>query len=226
MALSWAWPVIMMPSPPLGMAVWMSLFVPTAVSVTCTPVALPPSSMPLPRLPETMQVRIRLLPPLEVTRIPSRLFGAAPPNAIDPGEGVERGESAGRAAHLDAVPVVAGDHVAQRDHAADLRILGRARDQQPVAAIGHDRGVVGPDAHEIGLDRRVVGIGDPQAVAAVAAEHVVEHERTLLERAADQLIAVGLDDGHAVLAVAQGRIARGGRADEIPAQQRSGWPRR
>ena len=68
----------------------------------------------------------------------------------------------------------------------------RARDQQAVAAVGHDRGVVGPDAHEVGLDRRVVGVGDPQAVAAVAAEHVVEDERVLLERAADQLIAVGV----------------------------------
>ena len=63
MALSWAWPSIRMPSPPLGMADWMSLLVPTAVSVTCTPVALPPISMPLLRLPPMMQVRIRLLPP-------------------------------------------------------------------------------------------------------------------------------------------------------------------
>ena len=95
----------------------------------------------------------------------------------DPGERIERRESARRAAHLDAVAIVAGDHVAQRDHAADLRVLGRARDQQSVAAVGHDRGVVGADAHEIGLDRGVVGVGDPQAVAAVAAEHVVEDER-------------------------------------------------
>ena len=57
---------------------------PSVVSVTCTPVALPPSSMPLPRLPETMQVRIRLLPPLEVIRIPLCRFGAGPPKAKMP----------------------------------------------------------------------------------------------------------------------------------------------
>ena len=57
-------------------------------------------------------------------------------------------------------------------------------------------------------------------------EHVVEHKRTLLKRAADQLIAAGLHDRHAVLPVAQGRVARGRRADEIAAQERLRWPRR
>ena len=46
--------------------------------------------------------------------------------------------------------------------------------------------VVGAQAEEVGLNRRVVGVGDAQAVAAVAADHVVEHERVLLEGAADQ----------------------------------------
>ena len=78
------------------------------------------------RLPETMQVRIRLLPPLDVIRIPSPLFGSDAAEGEGPGEGVERDESAGLAAHLDAVLVVAGNHVAERDHAADLRIPGRA----------------------------------------------------------------------------------------------------
>ena len=65
--------------------------IPTAVSVTCTPVALPPSSIPLPRLPETMQVRIKLLPPLEVIKIPSRFVRSdCAANAKDPGERVER----------------------------------------------------------------------------------------------------------------------------------------
>ena len=99
-----------------------SVFVPTAVSVTCTPVALPPSSMPLPRLPETMQVRIRLLPPLEVIRIPSCLFGAAPPKAKIPAKVLNDVNPLAVPRHLDAVAVVAGDHVAERDHAADLRV--------------------------------------------------------------------------------------------------------
>ncbi len=84
MALPWAFPEIRMPLPPFGMADWIAVFVPIAVSVTCTPVALPPSSIPLPRLPETMLVRIRLFPPLEVIRIPSSRFGAAPANAKIP----------------------------------------------------------------------------------------------------------------------------------------------
>ena len=104
----------------------MSLFVPTVVSVTCTPVALPPSSIPLPRLPETMQVRIRLLPPLDVIRIPSCLFGAAPPKAKIPAKVLNDVNPLAVPRHLDAVLVVAGDHVAERDHAADLRVLRKS----------------------------------------------------------------------------------------------------
>src|SRR5579883_717777 len=148
------------------------------------------------------------------------------PEGEGPGEGIERGEAAGRLAHLDAVLPVAGDHVAQGDHAADLRVAGASRDQQAVAAIGDDPCVVGPDAQEIGLDCGGAGIGDPQAVAAVAAEHVVVDERRILDGAADQLISIRVHDGHAVLSVAQGRIARGGRADEVPAHRVLGGPAR
>src|SRR5271166_4397274 len=47
-------------------------------------VALPPSSIPLPRLPETMQVRIKLFPPVEVIKVPSSRFGAVPAKAKIP----------------------------------------------------------------------------------------------------------------------------------------------
>ena len=203
------------------------MFVPTAVSVTCTPVALPPSSMPLPRLPETMQVRIRLLPPLEVIRIPSRRFGAAPPKAKMPAKVLNEVKPLALSRDLDAVLVVAGDHVAQRDHAADLRVRGRPRDEQAVAAVGDDRGVVGPDAQEVGLDRRVVGVGDPQAVAAVAAEHVVEDERMLAgtcSRSADCRWRLTMATPSRRLPRAELPEAVG--ADEVPAQRVLRWPRR
>ena len=44
----------------------------------------------------------------------------------------------------------------------------------PSPPLADDGRIVGPGAHEIGLDLRVVGVGDPQAVAAVAAQHVVD----------------------------------------------------
>ncbi len=125
MAFRWACPSIKMPFPEFGNSNSDPLAVtsrPAMVSVTCTPVALPPSSMPLPRLPETMQVRIRLLPPLDVIRIPSPLFGAAPPNAKMPPKVLNETNPLAVPRGLDAVAVVARDHVAQRDHAADLRI--------------------------------------------------------------------------------------------------------
>ena len=53
------------------------MLVPTEVSVTWTPEALPAISMPLPLLPEIIQVRTVLLPPVEVMRIPSRPLGEA-----------------------------------------------------------------------------------------------------------------------------------------------------
>ena len=62
----------------------------------------------------------------------------------------------------------------------------------PLSALPTRGVVVGAHAEEVGLNRRVVGIGDAQAVAAVAADHVVEHERVLLERAADERVAVGV----------------------------------
>ena len=55
MALPWARPVTRMPSPPLGSADWIDVSVQAAVSVTCTPVASPPISMPLPRLLKTIE---------------------------------------------------------------------------------------------------------------------------------------------------------------------------
>jgi hypothetical protein len=54
---------------------------------------------------------------------------------------------------------------------------------------------------------------------AVAADHVVEHEGVLLACTPNECIAVGVRDRHAVQAVAQGRIARGGGSDEIAAQR-------
>ena len=51
------------------------------------------------------------------------LFGRGP-EGEDPGEGVERDQAAGLAGLLDAVAVIAGDHVAERDHAADLGVPG------------------------------------------------------------------------------------------------------
>ncbi len=112
----------------------MPSWCPTAASVTCTPVAWPPISMPLPSLPEMMQVRIRLLPPLEVIRMPSRWLGAASPKAKVPPNVLNDVKPLARAGHVDTVLVVARDHVAQRDHAADLRVPRRTRDQQAVAA--------------------------------------------------------------------------------------------
>ena len=145
---------------------------------------------------------------------------SGPRERKDPSKRVERGEAAGRTAHLDAVLVIAGDHVTQRNHAADLRILGRAGNEQPVAAVGDDGSVVGAHSHEIRLHGRIVGIRDSQAILTVAAEHVVKDERILRERASDQLIAVGAIDGDAVQPVAQGGVSRGGRADVVAAQQR------
>ena len=83
--------------------------------------------------------------------------------------------------------------------------VGRAFDDHAVERVADGGVVVGAHAEEVGLDRRVVGVGDAQAVAAVAADHVVEHERILLERAADQRVAVGVLDGHAVEACCRAR---------------------
>ncbi len=116
---------------------------------------------------------------MEVIRIPSCLFGAAPPNAKIPPNVLN--EVNPLAVPLTSMPFLLLPEITLPSGITPPTCVfcGRARDQQAVAAIGHDRGVVGPDAHEIGLDRRVVGIGDPQAVAAVAAEHVVKHKRAL-----------------------------------------------
>ena len=94
----------------------------------------------------------------------------------------------------------------------------------PFAVIGHDRGVVGPDAHEVGLDRRVVGVGDPQAVAAVAAEHVVVDERLSWKVQPISDCRWPSTMATPSCAVAQGRVARGGRADEVAAQRVLGGP--
>ena len=96
--------------------------------------------------------------------------------------------------------------------------VGRAFDEHAVEAVADGGLVVGAQAEEVGLNRRVVGVGDAQAVAAVAADHVVEHERVLLERAADERVAVGVHDRHAVEAVAQRGVSRGGGADEVAAE--------
>ena len=83
------------------------------------------------------------------------------------------------------LPLPATD-VAQRNDAAELHVGRRAIDEHAIEGVAQRRAVIGAQADEIGLNRRVVGVGDVQAVAAVAVDHVVEHERILLERAADQ----------------------------------------
>src|SRR5581483_10485914 len=105
------------------------------------------------------------------------------------GVGAERGEAAervvgdeaaGGVADDEAVLAVGGVDVAQRDRPAHQRAGGRALDDDAVEGVAQGGVVVGPEAEEVGLDGGAVGVGDAQAVAAVAAYHVVEDERILL----------------------------------------------
>src|SRR5262249_56707066 len=70
----------------------------------------------------------------------------------DAGERVERQEVAGGAADLDPVLPVACSHVAQRDHAPKGGVRRVALHQGPVEGVAHRRGVVGPQAEEVGVD--------------------------------------------------------------------------
>ena len=84
MTLPCAVPSIRSPSPPLGSGLLPLVVRPAMSGSTVTPDALPPSSMPLLRLPENTLVRTRLPPPVAVISRPSRPFGAAPLKASSP----------------------------------------------------------------------------------------------------------------------------------------------
>ena len=92
-AMLWAVPPMTMPLPPLAIGRMMNQLVPTAVSVICTPEALPAISMPLPTLPPISDVRMMFQVRwslgskagfVEVIRMPFLPFATAPPNATMP----------------------------------------------------------------------------------------------------------------------------------------------
>ena len=96
------------------------------LAATWTPVALPPMCMPLPSLPEMTQVRMRLLPPVEVMSIAVQVVAdRRDDERRQAAEGVERDGAAGRVGDFDAVSAVGVVDVAQRDDAADLGVGGR-----------------------------------------------------------------------------------------------------
>ena len=149
---------------------------------TRTPVALPAISMPLAPLPEITLVRMRLLPPVEVIEHPVQgVAHCRVHEGRQAAEGVENHGAAGRVGDLDAVLAVGRVDVAQRDDAAELRVRGRAFDEHAVESVAQRGGVVVGHAENVGLDRGVVGVGDPQAVAAVAADHVVDRRTACCE---------------------------------------------
>ena len=132
-------------------------------------------------------------------------------------EGVVGGEVAGGALDEDAVLAVGGSTLPSGIGPPITVLVEDAFDNDAVEAVADGGEVIGADAEEVGLDGRVVGAVDLQAVGAVAADDVVEDEGIGPEGAADEGIAVGVDDIDAVEGVAEGGVAGDGGADEVAA---------
>ena len=143
---------------------------PTMLGTIVTPQASPAISMPLSRLPEMTLVWTVWLPPVEVISMPLLPLGAMPSKASMPAKVLNVMKPLAVSATSMPLLALPRDHVAERDDAADLVLRDEPSISTPSLPLATMRGVVGADADEIGVDRRVVGIGDLDAVAAVAAD--------------------------------------------------------
>ena len=87
--------------------------------------ALPEMWMPLPRLPAITLVRRMLLPPVDVIRnAVQAVADGVSTNAGSPQKVLKHDRAAGRVLDLDAIFVVAGDDIAERNDAAELSVSG------------------------------------------------------------------------------------------------------
>ncbi len=125
----------------------------------------------------------------------------------DATERVVRSKETGGIFEHDAVQAVRGINVAQRNWTAHDGVCGIAFDHHAIKCVAYRRAVIGAQAEEIALNRRIIGIRHAQPIAAVAADHVVIHKRILHECAADERIAVSILNGHAIQLVPQRSIA-------------------
>ena len=85
-----------------------------------------------------------LSPPVAVMSMPSRPLGAAPPKANSPPKVLNVVNPLAVPFDLDAVAAVARGHVAERDDAADLGVLGGAVDQDAVAPLATTVALLAP----------------------------------------------------------------------------------
>ena len=147
------------------------------LGTTVTPEASPEISMPLFRLPEKTLVRTVWLPPVEVIRRPSLPLGAAPWKASRPPKVLKVVKPLAVSATSMPFSPLPAETLPSGMTPPTVVFLDEPSTRMPFSALPTVRGVVGADAEEVGLHRGVVGVGDVQPVAAVAADHVVVDER-------------------------------------------------
>ena len=101
-------------------------------------------------------------------------------------------------------------------------------EEHAVKTIAHPGCAIVTQAEVVGLNHRVIRVTDPDAIAAVAADDVGVnkwHQRGRSRPGQDVAVRL-VEDPHAVLAIAQSRVARDVRADEVGRQRVGGCPSR
>ena len=164
--------------------------------------------MPLPLLPEIIQVRTVLLPPVEVMRIPSSPFGEAKGwNAATPAKVLK--ETKPLAWSRTRIPLsVLPEMTFPSGMTPPTCVFWEVpATRRPFPWLGTEVALSAPMPRKLAWTVTLFASGDAHTVARVAGDHIVKNKGVLKESAPDERVVVRVSDGDAILSIAQGAVA-------------------